>query len=64
MQLGAFQLLLAKQAQIDAGRAYLEIVKDYWLAYADLEGAVGGALPAATGRSATPDTVAHEGDHS
>lgn len=45
MQVGVFQLLQAKQAQIDAGRAYLEIVKDYWLARADLEGAVGGALP-------------------
>ena len=44
MQVGVFQLLQAKQAQIDAGRAYLEVLKDYWLAKADLEGAVGGTL--------------------
>lgn len=64
MQVGAFQLLQAKQAQIDAGRAYLEIVKDYWLAHADLEGALGGALPSATSRSGNPGAVTHEGDHS
>ncbi|MGD9724345.1 MAG: TolC family protein [Pirellulales bacterium] len=45
MQVGVIQLLQAKQAQIDAGRAYLETVKDYWMARADLEGAVGGGLP-------------------
>ena len=44
MQIGVFQLLQAKQAQIDAGRAYLEILAHYWLARADLEGAVGGTL--------------------
>ncbi|MGD9713836.1 MAG: TolC family protein, partial [Thermomicrobiales bacterium] len=45
MQVGVIQLLQAKQAQIDAGRAYLETVKDYWMARAGLEGALGGALP-------------------
>jgi cobalt-zinc-cadmium efflux system outer membrane protein len=60
MQLGLFQLLQAKQAQIDAGRAYLDVVKDYWLARADLEGAVGGALPdggPTAAASATPAVI-------
>ncbi len=47
MLVGVFQLLQAKQAEIDAGRAYVETLKDYWLARAELEGAVGGALPGA-----------------
>lgn len=46
MLVGVFQLLQAKQAEIDAGRAYVETLTDYWLARADLESAVGGALSA------------------
>lgn len=47
MQIGPFQLLLAKQAQVDAGRQYIETLRDYWVARADLEHAVGGRLEAA-----------------
>lgn len=57
MLVGVFQLLQAKQAEIDAGRAYVETLKDYWLARAELEGAVGGALPggsASAGEAAPP----------
>jgi cobalt-zinc-cadmium efflux system outer membrane protein len=42
MQVGVFQLLAAKQAQIDAGREYIEALRDYWLARAELEKAIGG----------------------
>ncbi len=60
MQVGVFQLLQAKQAQIDAGRAYLDVLEDYWLARADLEGAVGGSLSAGATTAAMPATAAPE----
>jgi len=46
MQIGLFELLAAKQAQIEAARAYIETVRDYWIARAELERALGGRLPA------------------
>ncbi len=42
MQIGLHQLLMTKQAQIDAYRGYIDAVRDYWRARADLEMAVGG----------------------
>lgn len=59
MQVGIFQLLQAKQAQIDAGRAYLDVVKEYWLARADLEGAVGGALSGGAQTAGTSAATAY-----
>jgi outer membrane protein, heavy metal efflux system len=44
MQIGVFELLQAKQAEIDAGREYIEALRDYWVARAELERAVGGPL--------------------
>ncbi len=46
MLLGVFQLLLAKQAEVEAYRQYIEAVRDYWIARVDLERAVGGRLKA------------------
>ena len=46
MDASVFALLQAKQAELDAGRLYLDALRDYWLAYTALERAVGGALPA------------------
>lgn len=46
MDASVFALLQAKQAELDAGRLYLDALHDYWLAYTTLERAVGGALPA------------------
>ena len=37
MQVGAFQLLAAKQQEIEAGRQYVETVRDYWLARTELD---------------------------
>ena len=37
MQIGAFQLLEAKQAEIEAGVAYIEALRDYWIAQNQLE---------------------------
>lgn len=44
MLLGVFQLLLVKQAEIEAYRGYIEAVRNYWTARVDLERTVGGRL--------------------
>lgn len=44
MLIGVYELLLAKQNQINAGREYIETLRDYWIAVSDLEPAVGGRL--------------------
>jgi len=45
MLVGVFELLAAKQQEYEAYQAYLEAVRDYWIARAELRGAVGGRLP-------------------
>jgi cobalt-zinc-cadmium efflux system outer membrane protein len=42
---GAYDVLLAKQAQVEAEKAYLAAWRDYWIARAHLEKALGGTLP-------------------
>ncbi|MDL5054131.1 TolC family protein [Oscillatoria laete-virens NRMC-F 0139] len=37
MQIGVFQLLQAKRDQIDAGRQYIERLRDYWMARSSVE---------------------------
>jgi len=44
MLIGVFELLEAKRAQIEAGREYVEALRDYWIARGELERAVGGKL--------------------
>lgn len=44
MALSIFTLLLAKQAEIDAGQAYVDALRDYWVTRARLERAVGGSF--------------------
>ena len=73
MQLGVFQLLAAKRDEIDAGRAYISALTDYWIARSELERAVGGELqvagpldrqtwPAQSGGGpAAPATAHHHG---
>ena len=41
---GAYDLLLAKQNEVAAERSYIEAWRDYWIARAELERAVGGRL--------------------
>lgn len=53
---GAYDLLLAKQAEVEAEKARLAAWRDYWIARARLERALGGALPAA-GPPAAPKGV-------
>ncbi len=42
---GAFELILSRREQYDAYQAYLEAVRDYWLARIALRLATGGPLP-------------------
>lgn len=42
---GVFELILAKQQEYDAYQEYLEAVRDYWTAHAELRRVVGGRLP-------------------
>lgn len=44
MQIGVFELLRAKQEEVNTGREYVEALRDYWMARAELEKAVGGSL--------------------
>jgi len=44
---GAYDLLLAKQSEVEAEKARLAAWRDYWIARARLEKALGGSLPQA-----------------
>jgi hypothetical protein len=46
MLIGAFDLLLAKQNELEAYQKYLEAIRDYWIFRADLQRSLGGRLPA------------------
>jgi cobalt-zinc-cadmium efflux system outer membrane protein len=52
MLVGAFELLMAKQRELDDYQKYIEAVQDYWIALTELTRAVGGRLPAAAQTSA------------
>lgn len=45
MQVGPFQLLLAKQQQIDAASEYIDSLERYWLAKSELDQILNGRLP-------------------
>jgi cobalt-zinc-cadmium efflux system outer membrane protein len=60
MQVGVFELLQAKQAEIDAGRDYVEALQDYWVARAELERDVGGRLPEANPTTHPSTTTASD----
>jgi cobalt-zinc-cadmium efflux system outer membrane protein len=45
MQVGVFELLQAKRLEIEAGRRYVETLRDYWLARVELELMVAGRMP-------------------
>jgi len=48
-----FDLLLAKQNELSAERGFIDAWRDYWIAHADLERAVGGRLGAGAARDRT-----------
>jgi cobalt-zinc-cadmium efflux system outer membrane protein len=61
MQVGPFQLLLARQQQIESGAAYIGALRSYWLARTRLDQILQGRLPsseAATVESSSPSTPA------
>jgi len=64
MILGPIQLLQQKQAEIDAGRASIEAQRDYWVARAELEHALGGRITVSDAspplRSTSPQPSAQE----
>ncbi len=45
MLIGAYELLEIRAQQVEAQQAHVEAVRDYWVAWAELERAVGGRLP-------------------
>jgi cobalt-zinc-cadmium efflux system outer membrane protein len=67
MQLGPFQLLRAREQQIQTAVAYIESLRDYWLARADVEQILSGRLPTSrlvltkttSGQSGTLDSEGH-----
>jgi len=52
MQLGPIQLLRAREQQIESGAAYVEALRDYWLARTELAQLLSGRLPAGGGARA------------
>ena len=72
MLLGVYQLILAKQSEVNTYREYIEAVRDYWLARGDLERTVGGrlgrgveadAFPPPAAPPATPDASSPHTHH-
>ena len=49
MQIGIFQLLRDREQQIETGVAYVEALREYWLARADLLQIASGRLPVSNG---------------
>jgi cobalt-zinc-cadmium efflux system outer membrane protein len=56
MGVGVFQLLQARRDEIDAGREYVEVLTDYWVARSELQRAVGRRLtpPVSTSQATAP----------
>jgi cobalt-zinc-cadmium efflux system outer membrane protein len=44
MQIGLYELLAAKQSQVEAYRSYLEALRDYWNTWTELELELGGRI--------------------
>jgi len=51
---GVYSLLADAREQVLAGQAFVEALKNYWVAHAELERALGGRLPAAMPSAITP----------
>jgi cobalt-zinc-cadmium efflux system outer membrane protein len=67
MQLGVFELLRARERQIQAAIAYVETLRDYWLARTDLGQMLSGRLPRlngiANGRMERPQNRGENAGH-
>lgn len=47
MLVGVYELLLAQQMQVQTARQYVDASREFWLAWVELERAIGGRLPGA-----------------
>lgn len=56
MQIGVFQLLQARRQELDAGRQYVEALRDHWIARTRLESILLGRLPQARFGITSPGT--------
>ena len=66
MTVGVFQLLESKREQIQAGRAYVEALRSYWTAQAEVDQLLAGRLPAGWDENkpaADPVTPGSRGQH-
>ena len=59
MQKGTFELMTGKERELDAEREYTEAWRDYWIARAGLERAVGGRLPEQLISTSPPKNETH-----
>jgi cobalt-zinc-cadmium efflux system outer membrane protein len=60
MLVGVYQLLDAKREEIEAGRAWVESLRDYWVSRVALERALGTELPAGSAPPAPANVPAPE----
>ena len=67
MQVGVFELLRAREQQIQAAIAYVDALLDYWLARTDLEQLLSGRVPSGegvtTGRRERPQATGENAGH-
>jgi cobalt-zinc-cadmium efflux system outer membrane protein len=67
MQLGVFDLVRAREQQIQAAVTYIETLLDYWLAHTDLGHLLSGRLPGPNGmtmgRRVQPRTMGTNAEH-
>ena len=62
MQKGTFELITAKEHELNAEREYAEAGRDYWIARAQLERALGGRLPERAVPSPSPNMPKRSSD--
>jgi outer membrane protein, heavy metal efflux system len=55
MHVGVFELLQAKRSEIDAARAYVQALRDYWVARAELDQLLAGRFRGAVGSMASAE---------
>jgi outer membrane protein TolC len=56
MNVGVFQLLQAKRDQIETARAYVDVLRQYWTARAEVEQLLAGRMPRAGTAAREPTT--------
>ena len=61
MLLGAYQLLIARQNEVNAYREFIESLRDYWTARADLERVTGGIVPMPKAKPGGAPTLPEKG---